>query len=187
MKDDSSRDLLGRDGDDGVARSPGPRDDLLLGMLNKLVRIVHHASRTGDDYAPTIAEGVVYAIDLKTNRALRFELRRLLHCRVKEHFTVRKPKIHRECHGATGCAKDDPPHSSGFEVRTTLCWRQGFENGPRQRACPTQRPVPVAPKEARGSGEKDSGDRCQRPLPQLHIGVLFEVLKKTRIDACLPG
>jgi hypothetical protein len=165
MKNDSSRDLLRGDRDDGVSRSPSPRDDPLLGMLDELIRMINHASWAGHDDAPALAEGIVNAIDLKTDLAVRLELRCLLDRRVKDHFAVREPKIHRKCNWSAGSAEHDSPHASRFEVNSTFCRRQYFKNGSGHRMGRTPGRGPVGTKKARRRRQEDAGDCCQRPVP----------------------
>ena len=159
----------------------------MLGVLDELIWMIHHASRAGHDHAPALVEGIVNAIDLKTNPAVRLKFCCLLNRRVKDHFAVREPEIHRKCNRSAGCAKHDPPHASGFQVNPTLRRCQCFKNGSAYRTGSTRDPVPVSAQESRGGRPQGAGNCGKCPVPQQHIRVPFEVFEEVRGDASLAG
>ena len=161
VKDDSSRDLLGGDRDNGVSISSSPGDDPMLGVLDELIRMIHNARTARHDHTPALAEGIVNAIDLKTNLAVRFEFHCLLHRRMKENFAAREPKVHWKRNRSATCAKHDPPHTPRLEVSSTFGWCQGFKNGSRYRSGPARGRVPVSTKEARRRRQEDTRNRGQ--------------------------
>ena len=162
MDDDPSRDFVGGDRDDGPSGSTSPRYEPMRGMLDKFVRVIHQASGPGHDHAPTLAEHVVDAIELKTDDALRLELDRRVHRRVEQHLAIGEPKIHRVRHGAARGAEDHPPHTAGLEARPTLRWCQWLENRARQRISVSHCFIPVTAEKARRRGLKSASDLVER-------------------------